>query len=41
MDAVKCSQMCIKTVKVRQKREKSQGALPWKLGERKMEVGGR
>ena len=28
--------MCIKTVKTRQKREKSQEALPWKLGARKM-----
>jgi len=28
--------MCIKTVKTRQKREKSQEALPWKLGAQKM-----
>jgi len=33
--------MCIKTVKTRQTLEKSQEALPWKLGERKMEFGGR
>jgi len=30
-----CCQMCIKTVKTSQKREKSQGAPPWKLVERK------
>ena len=30
-----CYQMCIKTVKTSKKRDKSQGAPPWKLGERK------
>ena len=30
-----CGQICIKTVKMSQKREKPQGARPWKLGERK------
>jgi len=30
-----CCQICIKTVKMSQKREKPQGAPPWKLGERK------
>jgi len=30
-----CCQICIKTVKMSQKREKPQGARPWKLGERK------
>jgi len=30
-----CCQMCIKTLKMSQKRGKPQGAPPWKLGERK------
>ena len=30
-----CCQICIKTVKMSQKREKPQGGRPWKLGERK------
>jgi len=30
-----CCQICIKTVKMSQKREKLQGGRPWKLGERK------
>jgi len=31
--------MCIKTVKMTQKREKLQGGHPWKLGARKNGVG--
>ena len=34
-----CCQMCIKTVKMTQKREKPQGGHPWKLGARKNGVG--
>jgi len=30
-----CCQMCIKMMKMSQKREKPQGTPPWKLGERK------
>jgi len=30
-----CCQICIKTVKMSQKREKPHGGRPWKLGERK------
>ena len=33
--------MCIKTLKMSQKRGKPQGAPPLKLGERKMELGAR